>query len=175
MKMQSIAKFRHATQAGFTLIELIVVIVILGILAATALPKFADLGGDARGATMKAAKGSLEAVSAMVHGKYLVTPTATAVSLEGTSVTLANGYPVGNALLLEAAGLKASDYLLITAAGSGATVPTTAAGEVAVVPLSVAGTAKAVKCYVLYKPAVAPAGAATDPTPPVISVDITTC
>jgi MSHA pilin protein MshA len=40
---------RKQAQGGFTLIELIVVIVILGILAATALPKFANLGGDARG------------------------------------------------------------------------------------------------------------------------------
>jgi MSHA pilin protein MshA len=174
MKMQSFGKFRHATQAGFTLIELIVVIVILGILAATALPKFADLGGDARGATMKAAKGSLEAVSAMVHGKYLIAPTAT-VSLEGTSVGVTNGYPTGNAALLDAAGLKASDYQLVTAAGGGTNAPTTVAGEVAVIPLSVANTVKGLKCYVLYKPAVAPVAPATDPTPPVISVDTTSC
>jgi MSHA pilin protein MshA len=53
----------RSAQAGFTLIELIVVIVILGILAATALPKFADLGGDARLAKMQAAVGAVRSAA----------------------------------------------------------------------------------------------------------------
>ena len=48
--------------AGFTLIELIIVIVILGILAVTAAPKFINLQGDARTSTVNGLKGAVQAV-----------------------------------------------------------------------------------------------------------------
>lgn len=70
--MKIINKSPLNAQQGFTLIELVVVIVILGILAATAAPKFLDLTGDAKAATLEGVRGSVESATSMVHAKALI-------------------------------------------------------------------------------------------------------
>lgn len=70
--MKNLTKQKMNSQQGFTLIELVVVIVILGILAVTAAPKFIDLQGDARGATIQAVKAAMESSATLVHSKSLI-------------------------------------------------------------------------------------------------------
>lgn len=86
-------------QGGFTLIEMVVVIVILGILAVTAAPRFLNLQDDARRSALQGLKGAIDGAAGIVYGKAAIKGLET----DGTSekqvdkITVKFGYPIANA------------------------------------------------------------------------------
>ena len=80
-------------QKGFTLIELVVVITILGILAAFAVPRFASLEVQARAASVQALAGSIRSGAALSHALWLAQGQPPTVTMEGSTITMTNGYP----------------------------------------------------------------------------------
>jgi MSHA pilin protein MshA len=136
---------------GFTLIELVVVITILGILAAFAIPKFVALDQQARFATISGLGGSVKSAAALARSLAMATGNPATVVMEGAAapVTLAFNYPDGTATGIGAAVNTAiADFTFVagtpavwTKVGAPATctvsyTPAAAAGSVPVVAVA---------------------------------------
>ena len=92
-------------QGGFTLIELVVVIVILGILAVTAAPRFINLQDDARDATLKGLQGAIQGASGMVYGRAAIAgleSTSGSVSAGTGTIQTVFGYPAATSAAIAA-------------------------------------------------------------------------
>jgi MSHA pilin protein MshA len=137
-------------QRGFTLIELVVVIALLAILAAFAIPRYAGLEREARSATILGVAGSVRSGAALVHGLYL-SQGLNPVVMEGNTINLTEGYP------------DATDVSLTLADLTGFTVVVNGGGNQAV--FSKTGLSN---CEVVYNDALAN-------NSPQISVDTSGC
>ncbi len=85
----------RSSQRGFTMIELVVVIVILGILAAFALPRFMGLETQARVAAGNGMAGSVRSAANMAHGVWLASGNPATITADGApaAIAITNGYP----------------------------------------------------------------------------------
>jgi MSHA pilin protein MshA len=80
-------------QRGFTLIELVVVILVLGVLAAFAVPRFMGIDTQARITSVNSLAGTLRSAAAMAHSVYLARGSVSPLTIDGQSISFTNGYP----------------------------------------------------------------------------------
>lgn len=165
-------------QKGFTLIELIIVIVVLGILAVTAAPQFINFSSDARTSTVKGLKGALQGAAQTVYARAAIDDdldgtSATTVDVNG--VATVNGYPaatqagIGTAANLSAYDTESTDDFagedwVYTVDGTTIYIAPAESVDDTGTDLTSAGT-----CQVNY------ADAADANTPPVITTDTSGC
>lgn len=169
-------------QQGFTMIELIMVIVILGVLSAFALPRFADLGGSAREAAVEGVAGSIRSAVGITRAQVLASAISTTaagnsgspeiVSLDGADVELGFGYPLATdattATNVEANGIVLAAGLADESAVDGVSLTN---GDFTIAPTG-AGVIRATlqtNCWVQYTEA------ADASTAPQVTTEVSGC
>lgn len=109
-------------QGGFTLIELVVVIVILGILAVTAAPRFLNLQGDARQASLQGLKGAIDGAAGIVYGKAAIKGLETAASGSVDSIDIVFGYPAATSAGIGAAVVGLTSDWAVASSSTGSII-----------------------------------------------------
>lgn len=162
-------------QQGFTLIELVVVIIILGILAVTAAPKFINLQGDARASTIQGMKGAIQGANSLIYSKAALLGIEGAATgsvdvlgntVAGTPATATDDVPVvyGYMAATKAALEKGMDVKFNTGTSPSSAVPSgedaadwviNASGNSATIwqrgaPADVTTTGSAASCKIVY-------------------------
>lgn len=152
-------------QKGFTLIELIMVIVILGILSAFALPRFVDFSSDAESAALDGVQGGIKSAASIARASCLTndscdqTAASSSTSMDGQTINMVYGYPAATAdgivLASDLSGINSQITPDVNADG-------TADDNGVVVTSSTSPTAGSTDCVYYSEATAADSGAVTD-------------